>query len=94
MDFLDIVQKFKSGTADFDLIHCPIHESHDLTCKLYEDRYYCYWCGATGAISSLKNRVHTAYKLKLDAFKPGVYEKPKFAITTKPVSKKVNEDER
>lgn len=72
-DFLKLMIDFCSGVADYEIIHCPAHDTHDLTCKLYDGHYYCYRCGKYGLISSIKKFAMNTYKKKLEFFKRGTF---------------------
>lgn len=39
------------------MCHCPFHDDHTPSLKLYDDHYYCFGCGASGDVIDLAGRL-------------------------------------
>lgn len=67
----------KPNRAGF--ICCPFHKEKSASCKIYDDSFYCFGCGATGDIFTFVQSMDNCDFKTAFTILGGTYQKPNFS---------------
>lgn len=73
-DFLNIYYDWITGQADFELVHCPLHEPNELSCRILDNIFFCFVCGEQGTRTRLALRARERGKT-LEMFYPENFQR-------------------